>query len=184
MVRYRYIRSPLHESAACSPDSVQLSARRRAREGIGSDPILHPKHDTTWHTNDSDRAVLLGQVPSFLAYCFTTCQTNRSVTPSPQCLPARQTHRKSLPAEIAAAASHSSIVVFTQSGTGTVRMWPPLPTRSTIAQCSSRCCKCLKSRSANSRRRSPHPSKTARIARFPLSFEGVCIGRLPGLLRL
>ena len=38
--------------------------------------------------------------PEFLAYCFTTCQTNRSVTPSPQCLPARQTHRNSLPVEI------------------------------------------------------------------------------------
>ncbi len=50
-------------------------------------------------------------------------------------------------------------------------MWPPLRTRSTMAQCSSRCCKCVKSRSANSRRRSPQPSNTARIARsrFPLS---------------
>jgi hypothetical protein len=28
---------------------------------------------------------------------------------------------------------------LTHSGTGTVRMWPPLPTRSTMAQCSSRC---------------------------------------------
>lgn len=37
-------------------------------------------------------------------------------------------------------------------------MWPPLPTRSTIAQCSSRRCKCANVRSANSRRRSPHPS--------------------------
>ena len=57
-------------------------------------------------------------------------------------------------------------------------MCPPLPTRSTIAQCSSRCCKCLKSRSANSRRRSPHPSKTVRMARslFPLrvSASGDC----------
>src|SRR3974390_2957406 len=43
-------------------------------------------------------------IPSFLAYCFTTCQTTRFVTPSPQCLPARQTHRNSLPAEIPAAA--------------------------------------------------------------------------------
>jgi hypothetical protein len=47
-------------------------------------------------------------------------------------------------------------------------MCPPLPTRSTMAQCSSRCCKCLQSRSANSRRRSPQPSKTARIARSRL----------------
>jgi hypothetical protein len=36
------------------------------------------------------------------------------------------------------ARDHSSITLFTQSGTGTVRMCPPLPTRSTMAQCSSR----------------------------------------------
>ena len=29
----------------------------------------------------------------------------------------------------------------TQSGTGTVRMWAALPTKSTMAQCSSRCCR-------------------------------------------
>ena len=60
-------------------------------------------------------------------------------------------------------------------------MCPPLPTRSTIAQCSSRCCKCVKSRSANSRLRSPQPSKTARIARsrLPLSVlaSGACQSR-------
>ena len=106
------------------------------------------------------------------------CQTTRSVTAAPQCLPARQTHRNTLPAEIPAAATQRSMVAFTHSGTGTVRMWPPLPTRSTMAQCSSRCCKWVKSRSANSRRWSPQPSSTARIARarFPLSvFEaGAC----------
>jgi hypothetical protein len=32
--------------------------------------------------------------------------------------------------------------------TGTVLMWPPFPTRSTIAQCSSRRCKCANSKSA------------------------------------
>jgi hypothetical protein len=34
----------------------------------------------------------------------------------------------------------------------------------TMAQCSSRCCKCANSRSASSRRRSPQPNSTARIA--------------------
>lgn len=60
---------------------------------------------------------------------------------------------------------------FTQSGTGTVLICPPFPMRSIIAQCASRCCKYAKSRSASSRRRSPHPSRTARIARsrLPLS---------------
>src|SRR5229473_1271391 len=35
--------------------------------------------------------------------------------------------------------SQSSSSFLTQSGTGTVRTWPPLPTKSTMAQCSSRC---------------------------------------------
>ncbi len=67
---------------------------------------------------------------------------------------------------------------LSHSGTGTVRMCPPLPTRSTMAQCSSRCCKCANSKSANSRLRSPQPSKMARIVRFRLPFNvcgsGVC----------
>jgi hypothetical protein len=133
----RCSRSRLCESAVCSPGSVRLSARRHAREEIESDPILHPMHDTASRTNASDHEATLVS-PSFLACSFTTCQTTRSVTPPPQCLPARQTHRNSLPAEIPAAATQSSMVLLTHSGTDTARMWPPLPTRSTMAQCSSR----------------------------------------------
>jgi len=50
------------------------------------------------------------------------------------------------------------------------RIWPPLPTRLTMAQCSSRCCKCVNSRSASSRRRSPQPNsswKESHRGRFP-----------------
>ena len=136
-------RSRLHESAACSRDSVQLSARETwpRRNWIWSN-----SPPDAWHSFAHERLRSWGATwgsPSFLAYCFTTCQTTRSVTPSPQCLPARQTHRNSLPAEIPAAATHRSMVALTHSGTGTVRIWPPLPTRSTMAQCSSRCCKCI-----------------------------------------
>lgn len=53
---------------------------------------------------------------------------------TPQVLPARQTHRNTRPSLIPAETSHESIVLFTQSGTGTVRMCRPLPTKSTIAQ--------------------------------------------------
>jgi hypothetical protein len=62
---------------------------------------------------------------------------------------------------------------------------PPLPTRSTMAQCSSRCCKCVNSRSASSRRRSPQPSKIARIARsrWPLALQSLCIRTLPKAAR-
>jgi len=77
--------------------------------------------------------------PMLLADSLTMCQTAFTVIPSPQVLPTLLTRRNSLPRSIATAASQSSSSALTQSGTGTVRMWPPLPTRSTMAQCSSRC---------------------------------------------
>jgi len=61
-------------------------------------------------------------------------QTTFSVIPLPHALSCLQIGRKTLPLVTFAAMSHSSIICFTQSGTGTVRMWPPLPIRSTIAQ--------------------------------------------------
>ncbi len=57
---------------------------------------------------------------------------------SPHARTARHMQRNSLPLVTPAPAAHSSIVCFTQPGTGTVRMWSPFPTRSTIAQWSSR----------------------------------------------
>jgi hypothetical protein len=67
---------------------------------------------------------------------------------------------------------------YTQFGTGTVRMCLPLPIKSTIAQRSSRRCKLPKVSSASSRRRRPHPSRMARIARlrFPVRVcsSGTC----------
>src|SRR5262249_7354361 len=78
------------------------------------------------------------ETPSLPAYSFTTCQTTFSVIFVPQTTPVRQTQRKILPCVISATASQSSIVRFTHSGIGTVRMWPPFPTRSTMAQWSSR----------------------------------------------
>src|SRR5260221_6679029 len=60
-----------------------------------------------------------------LADSFTMCQTAFTVMPSPHVLPTLLTRRKSFPRSIAAAASQSSNSVLTQSGTGTVRTWPP-----------------------------------------------------------
>ena len=112
------------------------------------------------------------------AVFLTTCQTVFSEMPSPHGLPALQTHRKRGPLTIPAAISHASRVSFTQFGTGTVRMCLPLPTRSTIAQRSSRRCKLSSVSSASSRRRRPHPSRMARIARlrFPVRVcpSGTC----------
>jgi hypothetical protein len=97
---------------------------------------------------------------------------------APHGLPARQTHRNSGPLSIPAAVNHASSVSFTQFGTGTVRMCLPLPTRSTIAQRSSRRCRLSIVSSASSRRRRPQPSRMARIARlrFPVRVcpSGTC----------
>ena len=90
-----------------------------------------------WQSLARDRLRSCGAswlTPNCLAYSFTMCQTTGSVTALPQQVPARQTHRNNLPSEIPAALTQTSIVAFTHSGIGTVRMWPPLPMRSTIAQ--------------------------------------------------
>jgi len=58
---------------------------------------------------------------------------------------------------MAAAAKQASTLLFTQIGMGTVRTWPPLPTRSAITQCSSRCWIDSTRRPNNSARRRPHP---------------------------
>ena len=61
-----------------------------------------------------------------LADSFTMCQTAFTVIPSPHVLPTLLNRRNSRPRSMAAAASQSSSSALTQSGTGTVRMWPPL----------------------------------------------------------
>src|SRR5271166_3434095 len=77
-VRYRCSRSRLRESAACSRDSVQLSARKRDREGIESVPSLHPIDGTASRTNASDHAVLHGGARVFLR---TVLQRARRIVP-------------------------------------------------------------------------------------------------------
>ncbi len=58
-VLFRCGRSRLRESAACSRDSVRLSALKRGQEGIGSDLILHPMHGKASRTSASDHEALL-----------------------------------------------------------------------------------------------------------------------------
>ena len=63
-----------------------------------------------------------------------------SVMPSPQTRLALFTTKQ--PAEaIPASFSQMSTTALTQSGIGTVRMWPTFPIGSTMAQCCSRCCR-------------------------------------------
>jgi hypothetical protein len=58
----------------------------------------------------------------------------------------------------------ASIAAFTQFAMGAVRTRACLPTRSTVHQRPSRCCKCAKVSAATSERRKPQPRRTARIA--------------------
>src|SRR5258706_4397887 len=59
--------------------------------------------------------------------------------PVPQAPPALLTRRNTLPLVMFAASVHRSSTALAQSGMGTVRVWPALPCKSMIAQCSSRC---------------------------------------------
>ena len=60
---------------------------------------------------------------------------------------------------------------FHTVGIGTVRTCPALPTKSTIAQCSSRCCRSSILRPTASCRLSPHASSNARSARSRFSLR-------------
>jgi len=63
-----------------------------------------------------------------------------SVMPRLQREPVLFTHRNSFSVLIFAVVDQMSMATLAHAGTGTVRTRPPLPTKSTMAQCSSRCC--------------------------------------------
>src|SRR5271167_1418911 len=84
MVRCRSDHSLPLESAACSRDTVRLSARTRGPEGTGFAPIHRLRNGTALRASGERSCGASRAKPSFFAYCFTTCQTTRSVTPSPQ----------------------------------------------------------------------------------------------------
>src|SRR5215469_15212376 len=68
------------------------------------------------------------EIPTVSVDSFTMCQTAFSVIPSPHALPTLLTLRNTFPLSMAAATSQLFTSFRTQSGTGTVRTWPPLPT--------------------------------------------------------
>jgi hypothetical protein len=80
-----------------------------------------------------------------------------------QTRPALFTRRKSLPEAMPASVSQTSRTALTQSGIGTVRVWPAFPLRPTMAQCCSRCCRWEKFNSTASCRLKPQASNTARL---------------------
>ena len=90
--------------------------------------------------------------------------------------PALLIARKIGPSLIFASTIQVRNAVAIQNGTGTVRTWPPLPTRSAKTQCSSRCCRSGTQSAATSARRIRNP-----IEQLPwrnLVFPGGCGGRI------
>jgi hypothetical protein len=77
--------------------------------------------------------------PHFADPALTTSQITFGLNPLVPILSALLIARKIGPVVILAAVNQRSTAILTQVGTGTVRTWPPLPTRSAMTQCSSRC---------------------------------------------
>src|SRR5215472_215487 len=71
-------------------------------------------------------------IPAFAAYSRTTCQTDFSVSLSPQAFPILCTRRNNLPDVRFAASTHWSSTFFTHAGIGMVRVCPAFPLRSTM----------------------------------------------------
>jgi hypothetical protein len=72
--------------------------------------------------------------PKSEATCLTIDQTTLAVNPLRQTLPVLLTERKRTPLCSFAEAIQVSTAALTQFGTGTIRMCPPLPTRSAKTQ--------------------------------------------------
>jgi len=100
----------------------------------------------------------------FDAACLIMDQITFGVKPSPQTRPALLIDRNNAPEVTHAGIAQWSIAALTQSGTGTVRMCPPLPLRSAITQCSSRSCRSSILNAAASAGRRPQPMRTASMA--------------------
>ncbi len=149
---------------------LQLPTCRMTQLGTRAPQIMRSRASKT-----SLSGLLFHRIPDYASF-----------TPSSQHFPARQTQRNTFPPAIPAARTHASRVDFTQSGFGTVRMCLPLPTRSTMALCSSRCCRWANVGSASSRLLRPQPSKVASTARFLLPINVLASGacqKTAGLLR-
>ena len=78
--------------------------------GFGRDPLRH--RGTGGRMSAGDHAARDSRMPALLAQYFTTCHTTRSVTPLPQALPARQTHRNTRPSLMSPDVSQESMRSF------------------------------------------------------------------------
>jgi hypothetical protein len=102
--------------------------------------------------------------PALWQQVLTTYQTTFCEMPRPHTFPSLATARKIFPSVTLAARVHWSRAAFTQFGMGTVRMWPPLPIRSTTAQCPWRIWMSSNSKPTSSDLRKPQPNSMANIA--------------------
>ena len=103
--------------------------------------------------------------------CLTTPQMTLGLKRLGANRPTLLIARKTAPSVTPASVNETRTASATQSGTGTVPMWPPFPIRSANTQCSSRCCRSSTWAVANSARRKPHPRRTATICVVALPAE-------------
>jgi len=156
--------SPPCGNAVCSPGTAPSFAQRHAQEGTESAPTHHRADGKDGHKSEEGRVARETGYHKPSLSPFTTPQMTLGLNPLPQIRPALLIERRSVPALIPAAVIQTSIPAFTQSGIGMVRMWPPLPTRSAMTQCSSLCCMSSTRSAVNSARRRPQPSRMANVA--------------------
>jgi len=138
------------EFLLASEVALRPSGRRRGRAGTGSDPVRRPPDDRGGAGAPQIVRSQLFDAPR-LAAAWTTFQSTFGNMPSPHTRPPLVMARETGPWVISADAVHASTAVFTHVGIGTVRTCPPLPTRSAMIQCSSRCCNDSTVRRSNSR---------------------------------
>jgi len=154
--------SPRCVNAVCSPGTAPSFARRHLKKELN---LLQLTAGLMTKTGTSPKVVRRKRLdltsPRFLLHDTPNYLGAESVTPNPASFVDRTTERAGCNS---GGRLQTSIPAFTQSGTGMVRMWPPLPTRSAMTQCSSLCCMSSTRNAVNSARRRPQPSRMANVA--------------------
>jgi hypothetical protein len=156
--------SPRCGSAVCSSNTAPSSAPIRVPVGTESAPVHRRLDGKVGRTFAEGRAVQETESHSPLLSASRHPKMTLGLKPVPQILPALLIERRRTPLVIPDAPVQTSIPAFTQSGTGMVRIWPPLPARSAMTQCSSLCWMSSNRKAVNSARRRPQPRRIASVA--------------------
>ena len=150
--------------SACSRGNAPWSVLRRDPAGIVSAPVRLHHRGTAWRTSVASRSGAICSNPARLQQPSTTYQTTFADSPLPHTLPRLLTARNILPFVTSAAEVQRSRACFAHCGIGTVRMCPPLPVKSTMAQWPWRIWTSSVSSPTNSDRRNPQPNSIASMA--------------------